>query len=51
MATGSGPPGSETPILNVVGERVAPGPLRRDLLPVYERWINNLGTVRTIGLP
>jgi hypothetical protein len=41
MATGSNPPSSETPILNVVGERVALGPLREDLLPLYGRWIND----------
>ena len=43
MATGSNPPSSETPILNVVGERVALGPLREDLLPLYGRWINHPG--------
>jgi diamine N-acetyltransferase len=41
---------SEEPILNVVGEMVALGPLRRDLLPLYQRWINDLGTMRTLGL-
>jgi hypothetical protein len=40
------PPSSEAPLLNVVGERVALGPLREDLLPVYGRWINDLGTTR-----
>jgi diamine N-acetyltransferase len=39
------------PILNVTGELVALGPLRRDLLPLYQRWINNLATMRTLGLP
>jgi len=42
---------SEEPILNVVGELVALGPLRRDLLPLYQRWINDLGTMRMLGLP
>ena len=41
---------NEEPILNVVGELVALGPLRRDLLPLYQRWINDLGTGRTLGL-
>ena len=41
----------EYPILNVEGELVALGPLRRDLLPLYQRWINNLGTMRTLDLP
>lgn len=44
-------PGAEAPILNVVGERVALGPLRRDLLPTYTRWINDLGTLRTLATP
>ncbi len=39
------------PILNIIGERVALGPLRRDLLPLYQRWINDFGTIRTIGFP
>ena len=30
----------EQPILNVEGDLVALGPLRRDLLPLYTRWIN-----------
>ena len=37
-------------IINIEGELVALGPLRRDLLPVYQRWINDLGTMRTLGL-
>ena len=37
MATESNPPGSEEPILIVVGERVALGPLGEDLLPLYGR--------------
>ena len=44
-----GPASSEAPVLNVVGERVALGPLRRDLLPLYTRWINDLVAVRTLG--
>ena len=39
----------EQPIINVKGERVALGPLRRDLLPVYQRWINDFSTLRTLG--
>ncbi len=41
--------GSE-PILNVRGDLVALGPLRRDLIPTYARWVNDLGTLRTIGV-
>jgi diamine N-acetyltransferase len=43
--------GAGLPILNVEGELVGLGPLRRDLLPLYQRWINNLGTMRTLDLP
>ena len=39
------------PIVNIVGELVALGPLRRDLLPVYQRWINDFGAVRNLGIP
>lgn len=42
---------SQKPILNVVGDLVALGPIRRDLLPLYQRWVNDLGTMRTLGLP
>jgi len=41
---------TERPILNIEGDLVAVGPLRRDLLPLYQRWINDLGTMRTLGL-
>jgi RimJ/RimL family protein N-acetyltransferase len=41
---------AERPILNIEGDLVAVGPLRRDLLPLYQRWINDLGTMRTLGL-
>jgi diamine N-acetyltransferase len=41
---------AERPILNVEGNLVALGPLRRELLPLYQRWINDLGTMRTLGL-
>ena len=51
MAKESKPQSNETPVLNIVGERVALGPLRKDLLPLYGRWINDFGTIRTLGLP
>jgi RimJ/RimL family protein N-acetyltransferase len=41
---------AERPILNVEGNLVALGPLRRDLLALYQRWINDLGTTRILGL-
>lgn len=33
-------PDPTTPLLNLQGEKVALGPLRRDLIPCYTRWIN-----------
>ncbi len=36
----------DQPILTIVGERVALGPLRRDLLPDYVRWVNDLSAAR-----
>ncbi len=38
----------EQPIVTIEGERVALGPLRRDLLPLYQRWINDPSVVRTV---
>jgi len=40
----------ESPIYNIVGEKVALGPLRRDLLPLYRRWINNFETMRNLAI-
>ena len=37
----------ERPTVNVEGERVALGPLRRDLLPAYTRWRNDFTAMRT----
>ncbi len=34
-----------SPILNIVGERVALGPLHRGLLPLFERWDNDFRSV------
>ncbi|HEY3062088.1 MAG TPA: GNAT family protein [Chloroflexota bacterium] len=34
-------------VLTVVGERVALGPIRRDQLPLYYRWNNDLDVLRT----
>ena len=42
---------SEQPDLNIVGEKVALGPLRRDLLPLYTRWMNDFDVIRTLGVP
>jgi RimJ/RimL family protein N-acetyltransferase len=37
------------PILNITGEKVALGPIRRDLLPMYQRWINDFEVTRTLA--
>ena len=39
----------EQPILNIDGELVSLGPLRREDIPLYQRWINDFGTSRMIG--
>ncbi|MDP9469538.1 MAG: GNAT family N-acetyltransferase [Chloroflexota bacterium] len=41
-------PENERPLINIVGERVALGPLRRDLLPFYLRWRNDFSVARTL---
>jgi len=41
---------NDGPILNIVGKSVALGPLRRDLPPLYQCWIDDLGTMRMLGL-
>jgi diamine N-acetyltransferase len=40
----------ETPIVNIVGDVIALGPHRRDLLPTYQRWINDFSALRTLGV-
>jgi RimJ/RimL family protein N-acetyltransferase len=42
---------ADRPIINVEGDLVALGPIRRDLIPTYLRWMNDWGTVRTLALP
>ena len=51
MAEKYRPHSSEVPRLTVVGELVALGPLREELLAVYGRWINDFVTKRMLGLP
>lgn len=41
---------NHAPTINITGERVLLGPLRRDLVPLYERWINDLETMRTYDM-
>ena len=43
-------PEATSPIFNIVGEKVALGPLRKDLVPTYLRWFNDFGTLRTLGV-
>lgn len=40
---------SEQPVINIEGQRVALGPLRRDLVPLYQRWLNDFEVVRTLN--
>jgi len=47
----SSPDEHQTPqlIINIVGERIALGPNCRDLVPTYQRWVNDFATLRTLG--
>ena len=38
-----------SPVINITGERVLLGPLRRDLLPAYHRWTNDFTGRRSLG--
>jgi RimJ/RimL family protein N-acetyltransferase len=40
---------AKQPIMNIVGQKVALGPLRRELLPLYERWINDFSVLEMLG--
>jgi RimJ/RimL family protein N-acetyltransferase len=42
---------SDRPIVNIVGERVALGPLQREHVPLFERWMNDFATQRLSGFP
>ena len=39
----------QQPVVNIVSQSVALGPLRRELLPTYQRWINDFAVLRTLG--
>jgi hypothetical protein len=39
---------SKAPVLNVEGDFLALGALRRGMLPLYTRWINDLGAARPL---
>ena len=47
----AGPDGQQQPIINIVGEKVALGPDRSDLAPLYHRWSNDFEVVRLMGTP
>lgn len=40
----------EVPIVNIEGELVSLGPLRREHIPLYTRWINDFGTAGMLGM-
>ena len=42
---------SGSPIVNIIGEKVALGPLTRDLVPLLTRWSNDFATRQNIGTP
>jgi diamine N-acetyltransferase len=37
------------PILNITGDKVALGPLRRDLMPFYQKWFNDFRVTGTMS--
>jgi diamine N-acetyltransferase len=39
------------PVITICGEQVALGPLRRDLVPLYHRWMNDFEVQRAYGVP
>ncbi|MDP9358951.1 MAG: GNAT family N-acetyltransferase [Chloroflexota bacterium] len=50
-ANGARPdPGADPPVINIVGDLVALGPLRRGLVPRYHRWHNDLAVSGTRGV-
>jgi diamine N-acetyltransferase len=42
-------PGPGPPLLSITGDRVALGPLRRDLLPLYVKWAGDFEVGRTLS--
>jgi RimJ/RimL family protein N-acetyltransferase len=40
---------NEQPVINILGEKVALGPHRRDLVPLYQRWLNDFEVIATLG--
>lgn len=42
---------ADAPIMTILGDRVALGPLCRDLIPTYTRWRNDVVVARTMDYP
>src|SRR5438067_1090196 len=38
------------PIINIMGEKVALGPRTHDMLPMFEKWVNDFEVTRGVGL-
>jgi len=38
---------AQMPLLNIIGEKVALGPMRRDLIPLYQKWDTDFAVNRT----
>lgn len=43
-------PDSTAPLFNIIGEKVALGPLRKDLVPLCNRWYNDLRSMSRLGV-
>ncbi|MBA2678228.1 MAG: GNAT family N-acetyltransferase [Ktedonobacteraceae bacterium] len=41
----------ENLIISITGDKVALGPIRRDLVPLYQRWLNDFAVLRTLRIP
>lgn len=41
---------TQQPIINITGEKIALGPIRRDLIPLYQQWLNQLETTRFLRM-
>ncbi len=39
----------QPPVISVDGDKVALGPMRRDLIPLYQSWINNVETLKFLA--
>jgi diamine N-acetyltransferase len=46
----SAPDAAAPPIVNIIGERIALGPLDRTFIPLLQRWHNDLAAVAALGL-